>query len=326
MNQLPPLDLGTLVTQSQARVVPLAAAGLAAAGYLVAARRPGKSWPRHRTAAFLAGLAVLLVATCSGIEAYGRVLQWVHMIEHLLLIMVAPVLLAVGSPVQLLRDRLPARAGARLDAVLDRPVVGWLLSPVAAALAYAVAVVGVHLTGLLARAMTGPVVHGTEELVYLAAGFLLFQLTFGVRPGPWQLTPPGRLALLVFVTPVDTVVGFVLLQTGTVQANLAHAAHDAGPRPDWALSPATDTAAAGTTMWIGGTGIMALLLMIVGLTWLHGRAPARDRPGWADRARAETLAAHTGGSADADADSDDALRAYNDYLARLAESERRGRG
>jgi putative copper resistance protein D len=255
------------------------------------------------------------------------------MIEHLLLIMVAPVLLAVGSPVQLLRDRLPAAAGATLDAVLARPVVGWLFSPVAAALAYAVAVVGVHLTGLLARAMTGPAVHGTEELAYLVAGFLLFQLTFGVRPGPWQLSPLGRLALLVFVTPVDTVVGFVLLQSGTVQTNLAqaaHEAHDAGPRPDWALSPGADTVAAGTTMWIGGTGIMALLMVVVGLAWLHGRAPAPERPGWADRARAETLAAHTGGSADDgtdfDPDSDDALRAYNDYLARLAESERRGRG
>ena len=334
MSQLPPLDLGTLVTQSQARVVPLAAAGVAAAGYLRGRPPAGESrprWPPHRTAAFLAGLAVVLVATCSGIEAYGRVLR-------------------VGA-----HDRAPpadhggtGAAGRRLaGAAAPRPAAGpgrgeagrgarpagrrLAVSPVAAAPAYAVAVVGVHLTGLLARAMTGTAVHGAEELVYLVAGFLLFQLTFGVRPGPWQLTPLGRLALLVLVTPVDTVVGFVLLQTGTVQTNLAHAAHDAGPRPDWALAPAADTVAAGTTMWIGGTGIMALLMMIVGLTWLHGRAPVRDRPGWADRARAETLAAHTGGSADAgadfDPDSDDALRGYNDYLARLAESERRrGRG
>jgi cytochrome c oxidase assembly factor CtaG len=149
---------------------------------------------------------------------------------------------------------------------------------------------------------------------------------FGVRPGPWQLTPLGRLALLVFVTPVDTVVGFVLLQTGTVQIGLGHAVHLDGPRPDWALSPAADTVAAGTTMWIGGTGIMALLMIVVGLSWLHGREPARSAPGWADRARAETLAAHTGGRTGDDADSDDALDAYNAYLARLAETDRRTHG
>ena len=73
----------------------LAAVVLVAAGYLVAAARvPG--WKPGRTAAFLGGLVVVLIATCSGIEAYGHVLEWMHMIEHLLLIMVAPVLLAIG--------------------------------------------------------------------------------------------------------------------------------------------------------------------------------------------------------------------------------------
>jgi len=316
---LPPLDLGTLVTQSQVRLVWLVPVVLAAVGYLVLARRG--PWPWWRTAAFLGGLAVVLLATNTGIEAYGGVLQWVHMIEHLLLIMVAPVLLAIGSSLQLVHDRLPPRGRERLDAVLARPVVGWLTSPLAAAVAYAVAVVGVHLTGLLSAAMTGPNVHAVEELVYLVSGWLLFRLAFGVRPGPWQLSPLGRLALLAFVTPVDTVVGFVLLQTGTVATNLAHSAHSVAQRPDWALSPAADTVAAGTTMWIGGTGLMAVMMIVVGLAWLHGRSPAPEAPGWADRARAETFGARTGSRADAD--SDDALAAYNDWLAKLAESDRR---
>ena len=283
-------------------------------------------WPWWRTASFFAGLAVVLVATCSGIEAYGRVLQWVHMVEHLLLIMVAPALLAVGSPLQLAHDRLPARARRAVDRVLDRPVVGWLTSPVAAALGYAVAVVGVHLTGLLTRVVSGPNLHGAEELVYLGSGYLLFQLVLGRHPGPWQLTPLGKLALLAFVTPVDTVVGVVLLQTGTVLSGLSadHAAHSGVPRPEWALSPGPDTVAAGTTMWIGGTGIMALLMIGVGLAWLHGRAVPRAEPGWTDRARAEAFAERTGVRADSDVevDSDEALRAYNAYLARLADRER----
>lgn len=317
---LPPLDLGTLVSQSQVRLGWLVPVVLAAAGYLVLARR-GR-WPWWRTVAFLAGLAVVLVATNTGIEAYGRVLQWVHMIEHLLLIMVAPVLLAVGSPLSLVHGRLPERGRARLDAVLARPVVAWLTSPLAAAVAYAVAVVGVHLTGLLSAAMTGPNLHATEELVYLGSGWLLFRLAFGTRPGPWQLTPLGRLALLAFVTPVDTVVGFVLLQTGTVATNLAHSDHSVAQRPDWALSPAADTVAAGTTMWIGGTGLMAAMMVVAGLAWLHGRSPAPVAPGWTDRARSETLGARTGTQAGGDVDSDEALAAYNEWLARLADSDR----
>src|SRR4029453_16068903 len=81
---LPPLDLGQLVGQAQARPGVLVAVVLVAAGYLVGGGR-GPGWPRGRTAAFLAGLLVVLLATCTGIEAYGHVLEWMHMVEHLLL-------------------------------------------------------------------------------------------------------------------------------------------------------------------------------------------------------------------------------------------------
>jgi cytochrome c oxidase assembly factor CtaG len=207
-------------------------------------------------------------------------------------------------------------------------VVSWLTSPATAAICYAVAVVGVHRTGLMDTAMRDSAAHVTEELAYLGAGFLLFQLVFGVTPGRWQLSGAGKLGLLAVVAPVDTVVGFVLLQTGTVSAGAesggAHAAHGGMVRPDWALSPDADTVAAGTTMWIGGTGIMALLMITVALVWLHGGAPVRSRPSWTDQARRATFAQHTGSDRPGEeVDSDEeALRAYNTWLARLADPDR----
>ena len=318
---LPPLDLGQLVGQAQARPGVLAAVVLVAAAYLVAAWRvPG--WKPARTAAFLGGLLVIVVATCSGIEAYGHILQWMHMIEHLMLIMVAPVLLAIGSPLQLVAEALPERASAAWVAFLNRPVVSWLTSPLFAGAFYAVCVIGVHLTGFMGRAMQDDGVHIAEELAYLLAGMLLFQLVLGVRPGPWQLSGGAKMALLAIVTPVDTVVGVVLLQTGNVAGALGVDEH-AHPRPDWALSAAADTAAAGTTMWIGGTGIMGLVMLGVGLLWLHGRAPAPAQPGWTERARAATLAERTGEPERDNLDDDEAaLEAYNRWLAKMAEQDR----
>jgi cytochrome c oxidase assembly factor CtaG len=317
---LPPLELGQLAGQAQGRPGVLVAVGLAAVAYLIGAARV-RGWPIGRTAAFLGGLLVVVVATCSGIEPYGQVLEWMHMIEHLLLIMVAPVLLAIGSPLQLVSDALPARGSAAWQAFLNRPVVGWLTSPAFAAGVYAVAVIGVHLTGIMDRAMADQNVHVLEELAYLVAGMLLFQLVFGRRPGPWQLSGGARMALLALVTPVDTVVGVVLLQTGTVEGGLGDAGH-LHARPDWALSAASDTVAAGTTMWIGGTGLMALLMLVVGLVWLHGRAPAALQPGWTERARMSTMAERTGQPESADLDDDDAaLAAYNRWLAKMAERE-----
>ena len=185
---------------------------------------------------------------------------------------------------QLVAEALPPRAAAGWRAFLNRPVVSWLTSPLFAAAFYAVCVIGVHLTGLMDRAMADDGVHVAEELAYLLAGMLLFQLVLGERPGPWQLSGGARMALLAIVTPVDTLVGVVLLQTGTVAGGHRRRTAHPHPRPDWALSAGPDTAAAGTTMWIAGTGIMGLVMLGVGLIWLHGRGPGPGEPGWTERA------------------------------------------
>lgn len=318
---LPPLDLGQLAGQSVLRPGVLMAVGLVAVAYLLATVKV-RGWAPGRTAAFLGGLAVVLLATCSGIEPYGHVLEWMHMVEHLLLIMCAPALLAIGSPLQLAAEALPPGAAAAWTALLNRPVVSWLTSPVFAAVFYAICVIGVHLTGFMDQAMNDEGVHLVEELSYLLSGVLLFQLVLGRRPGPHQLSGGGRMALLALVTPVDTVVGVVLLQTGTVETGLPGVDH-VHARPSWALDAASDTVAAGTTMWIFGTGIMALLMLAVGLVWLHGRAPAATQPGWTERARLAAMAERTGEPERADLDEDeDALDAYNRWLAKMAERDR----
>src|ERR1700722_6154525 len=65
-------------------------------------RGPPRPWPARRTAMFAAGLAVLVLATQSGIGVYDDLLFWDHMVQHLMLIMVAPPLLIAGQPITLL--------------------------------------------------------------------------------------------------------------------------------------------------------------------------------------------------------------------------------
>src|SRR5205807_1891155 len=84
--------------------VPLA---LCAALYLagtraVARAHPARPWPGARSTAFLAGLAVIAAAVCGSDGVYDDVLLRAHMVQHLLLIMVAPPLLVYGRPVTLL--------------------------------------------------------------------------------------------------------------------------------------------------------------------------------------------------------------------------------
>ena len=105
--ELPPFSLAEAVSRWQfAPVVTgfvVAAAGLYLWGVLrVRRRHPARPWPLYRTALFLSGLAVVVIATQSGIGTYDDVLFYDHMMQHLLLLMVAPPLLVVGQPATLL--------------------------------------------------------------------------------------------------------------------------------------------------------------------------------------------------------------------------------
>src|ERR1700744_6736858 len=104
---LPPFSLAEVVTRWQfAPGVPAfvaVSAGLYLWGVLrVRRRHPARPWPLHRTALFLGGLAVVVIATESGIGSYDDVLFWDHMVQYLLLLMGAPPLLVLGKPCTLL--------------------------------------------------------------------------------------------------------------------------------------------------------------------------------------------------------------------------------
>ncbi len=90
-----PLTAGNALSTWQLAPIVSAITIILAAAYLlgtwrVARRHPARPWPVRRTLAFLLGLAVVTAATQSSIGAYDDVLFSVHMIQHLLLIMVAP--------------------------------------------------------------------------------------------------------------------------------------------------------------------------------------------------------------------------------------------
>ena len=115
---------------------PLIAGSLlaAAAGWLLVVRRVGRLHPGHpvpmaRSAAFLGGLATTAVALLSGIERYDTTLFSVHMVQHLLLALVAAPLIALAAPVtQLLRAATPGARRRWLVPALHSRVVAAIRS------------------------------------------------------------------------------------------------------------------------------------------------------------------------------------------------------
>ena len=176
---LPPFSLAEVVTRWQFAPVVTAFVAAAAALYLwgvlrVRRRHPARPWPLYRTALFLSGLAVVVIATQSGIGRYDDVLFWDHMVQHLLLLMVAPPLLVVGQPVTLLlhASRNPLHTWTKK--VLRSRVVTAITWPPFGVALYVATIVGTHLTGFMNLVETNGAVHDGEHALYLFAGYLYF--------------------------------------------------------------------------------------------------------------------------------------------------------
>jgi cytochrome c oxidase assembly factor CtaG len=336
---LPPFSLLQAVIRWQFAPVVTGCVVLAAGLYLwgvlrVRRRHPARPWPAWRTAMFLGGLAVVVIATEAGIGSYDDVLFWDHMVQHLLLLMVAPPMLVVGQPATLLlhASRNPVHTWTK-KLLRSNPVTLITWPPLGTAL-YAGTIVGTHLTGFMNLVLTNSSVHDAEHALYLVVGYLYFLPLIGREPIKWRVSYPTRIFLLFIAMPVDAFTGLVLgSEGGNPFPSMAVG------RPAWAPSPIDDVHIGGAVMWVGGAGIMFVLMLTVFFAW--SRVVRADGGlGWLEVARRANFAAQVGGSQAVgtqsgaprrasqasgmhSVDDDEHLAAYNDYLARLNQSHER---
>jgi cytochrome c oxidase assembly factor CtaG len=339
---LPPFGLSAVVTQWQfAPVVTALAAvltGLYGWGVIrVARKHPARPWPAWRSCAFLAGLLVIVLATQSGIGVYDDLLFYDHMIQHLMLLMVAPPLLIVGQPLTLLlhASRNPLHTWTKK--VLRSRVASFVTWPVFGVVLYALSVMAAHLTSLANDFERNQTAHNAEHAAFVLIGYLFFLPVLGREPIRWRLSYPVKFVVLVLLMPVDTFTGLALGNGGPNSPGVP-----TGPRPAWAPPPVSDLHSGGAVMWIAGDAIMFGLMMLVFLMWSRDERAATSGHGWFEQARQENLATLVGsalplpaaGAAGAAAgpparaaanrgggiDDDEHLAAYNAYLARLNQS------
>jgi cytochrome c oxidase assembly factor CtaG len=325
---LPPLTAHTAVTVWA--FAPVATVGLivVAAGYLalvVRVRRdhPVRPWPAWRTVSFVAGLGVIAIATQSSVGAYDDVLFWMHMWQHLLLLMVAPPLLLIGQPITLVLHATRNPVHTRVKQLVRSRAVTAVTFPLVGVAVYIVTVVATHLTGFMNLVLTHPVLHDTEHGLYLSAGYLYFLPLLGREPIRWRLSFPTKLFLLVLAMPVDTFTGVVLSQ-----ANRELFPAYAGRR-DWGPSLVGDLHAGGAVMWIGGDAIMLVMVIALFIGVVNGRTKL-DAGHYLESARAhrfDELAASESAVLSSNTDDDDErLAAYNAYLTRLGGATNRDTG
>lgn len=233
---------------------------------------PRHPWSRRRTWAYIAGVFVTAVALCSSIGLYDRTLFWDHMVQHLLLIMVAASLFAASSPLALAWRATSGPAHRQLGRALRSRVARIGGHPATAFALYGVLVPLTHLTVFYNWAVESAAADDLEHGLFLLIGYLFWRQIFGADPNRYRLQPPIRIALLFLAVPVDTFVGVTLnAETHEIFPALA-ALHRT-----WGLSLVADLRTGGVIMWVGGDTLMSLAIIPVVLSWVRREERSEHR-------------------------------------------------
>ena len=245
--------------------------GISALVYLSAdarVRRARGRVPRPRARlAFLSGLGVVVVALTGPIDAAVTTSFSIHMIQHLLLTMVAAPLLLLGAPITLALQAWPGTPrrwvlGALRSApvrLFGNPLVAWAL--------FFTVLWGIHFTWLYDAALRNDGLHAAEHIALLVTGLLFWMPIVRADPAPSRLSHPARILYLFVAMPAMAFLGLTIVTT-------RHVLYPAYAQAEGVARALADQRAAGAIMWAGTMVLIVPALAFVLLDWM--RADERE--------------------------------------------------
>ncbi|WP_193047111.1 cytochrome c oxidase assembly protein [Mycolicibacterium baixiangningiae] len=272
-------------------------------------RRRGDAWPAGRTVAWLLGCATLLITTSSGLGRYMPAMFSVHMVAHMLLSMLVPILLVLGAPVTMALRAVPAAGkgqppGPRewLLAALHSRVSRFLTHPIVALILFVAGFYGLYFGGLFEAGVDDHAAHILMNVHFLLSGYLFYWVVIGVDPTPRRIPQLAKLAIVFASLPLHAFFGVVLMGMQTVLAEGFYRSLQLS----WHNDLLGDQKLGGSIAWAAGEIPLVLVLLALLIQWR--RSDQRDAKRL-DRA--------------AERDHDADLTAYNAMLAEM--SRRDGR-
>lgn len=229
-----------------------------------------------RLVAYLSGLLVIALALMSPIDTLVQQLFFVHMIQHLLLIMVAPPLLLIVNPLPFtlwgLPDRWRHRVGGWLGRALHRngrfrPQLRSATAPGTVWLFSVISILLWHDPNAYNAALRHNLIHDAEHLMFFAAGMAFWWRITGAGPRIYKQSGlVGRIIFVLAAVPPNMALGATL---AFIDAPV-YTYYTAVPRL-WGLSALTDQRIGGLIMWIPGS-----MMYIIAALILSGRILGRE--------------------------------------------------
>ncbi|MBL1068130.1 cytochrome c oxidase assembly protein [Streptomyces sp. 7-21] len=265
-------------------------------------RLRGDTWNPGRTAAFTLGVLSVALVTCTRLNDYGMVLFSAHMVQHMVISMVSPILMLLGAPVTLLLRALPAaprgRRGPReiVVAFLHSRYVRLITTPLVTISLFIASLYALYFTPLFDALMGSRVGHLAMMLHFLAVGLVFFWPIMGVDPGPRRPSHLMRMLELFATMPFHAFFGIALMMASAPMVGTFDS-----PPASLATDAVSDQNAAGGIAWAFSEIPAVIVLVALVIQWYVSEQRRARR---LDRA--------------ADRDGDRELASYNAYLSSLS--------
>ncbi|GAA0442292.1 membrane protein [Acrocarpospora corrugata] len=241
--------------------LPLALMAAVAGAYLLLAarrRREPRGWSRWRTASFSTGLALLAAGLAGPVAALAEADFRGHMLQHLLIGMLAPLALVLGAPITLLLRSLPPVHGRRIGAVLRSRAVHLLANPWSALVLSVGGMVVLYCTPLYRLTSATPAHHLVHAHFFLS-GYLFAWVIAGPDPAPRRPSVPLRLVVMAVAVAVHATLSQLMYAGLIVDVPV----------------PAPELHGAAELMYYGGDFAELLLVFALVSTWRPARPLAR---------------------------------------------------
>ncbi|MFJ4788382.1 cytochrome c oxidase assembly protein [Streptomyces sp. NPDC088794] len=300
---LPPFTLGRGLAWSADPfflVACLAGLGLYAWG-VVRLHRRGDAWPVGRTISYVIGVLTIMLVMCTGLNDYGMVMFSVHMVQHMIISMLSPILILLGAPVTLALRALPTtgkgRKGPRelLLMLLHSRYMRIITHPAFTIPLFIASLYALYFTPLFDFLMGSKTGHIAMMVHFLAVGIVFFWPIIGVDPGPQRPGYLMRMLELFAGMPFHAFFGIALMMASEPMVSTFK-----NPSASLGIDALSDQTAAGGIAWAFSEVPSVLVLLALLFQWYRSEQRQARR---SDRA--------------ADRDGDKELEAYNAYLASL---------
>ena len=226
---------------------------------------PGFHFPRAHAWSFGAGITLLLLMLVSPIDTYSDDLFWVHMIQHMVVVMLIAPLLLLGAPATLaLRAASPRIRSTYLVPLLNSRLAAFFTNGAVALIVFVASIWIWHIPALYDAAIGSEGLHFLEHSSFLGGALLFWWLIIGVDATRLRPGYMGRIAILILALIQNLGLALIIASSGDP---IYDSYEELAALRDWGPTAILDQRIGGGIMWVPGAMMLALAVLVTVYYW-----------------------------------------------------------